>query len=95
MSTADSDRSASSKYAKDEFAYLLSLRGGCEGSPEPVYARPARITEEPPDCGYGYYGSQEATTAGHRRMVVRGRLMCSDRVSLIFVVVRNSLEGPR
>ena len=37
--------------------------------------------------GTTHYGSQDATTVGHRRMVMRGFLMCSDRTLLIFVVV--------
>jgi hypothetical protein len=36
----------------------------------------------------GHYGSEEATTASHRRMVVRGCLMRDDQALLIFVVVR-------
>jgi hypothetical protein len=53
-----------------------------------VHARPARLLQN--DAAllwYGYYGIQEATTVGHRCMVVQGTLIRSDRVLLIFVVV--------
>jgi hypothetical protein len=53
------------------------------------------ITERGRPTVYGHYGSQEATTVGHRRMVVRGSSMGSARVLLIFVVVRYSVEGCR
>ena len=45
--------------------------------------------------GDGHYDSSEATTAGHRRMSVRGRLLWSDQVLLISVVVGNGIEGSR
>jgi hypothetical protein len=57
--------------------------------PEPVYASPARLL--PKRCclqcrRFGHYGSEEATTVGHRRMVVPGAFAV-ERASLsIFVV---------
>jgi hypothetical protein len=61
-----------------------------------VYASPARLLRKRRCyCEYEHCGSQEATTAGHHRMVVRGCLMWSDRALLIFVIVKSSVEGSR
>ena len=52
---------------------LLFVRRVTRWSPEPVYASPARLLRN--DAALlrvWHYGSQEATTVGHRRMVRGG-----------------------
>ena len=97
VSTAEGGRAASSDCATTMGLQMFSVVWWVtRWSPEPVHARPARYHDTtPPYYGYGHYGSQEATTAGHRRMVVQGSLMRSDRALLIFVVARYSVEGCR
>jgi hypothetical protein len=54
--------------------------------------RPGYCRNDAAYCRYGHCGSEEATTAAHRRMVVRGRLLWSGQALLIFVVAWNSVE---
>jgi hypothetical protein len=68
----------------DEFADVFCSCGGWRGGhlSRCMPGHPGYHETTPSYCGYGHYGSQEATTAGHRRVVMRWSLMCSDRVDL-------------
>jgi hypothetical protein len=71
---------------KDEFAsvFVRSVMGWYLSRCMPV--RPGYYGNDAALLRYRHYGSQEATTAGHHRMVVRGVFDLGRLSLLIFVV---------
>jgi hypothetical protein len=97
VSTADSDRSASSNCAKEELTDVFSWRGGedlvtragvCQSGPV-MTENNAALLRGMPYYGHaeGYYGLPSPDGKAWRS---GASAICSDRTLLIFVVVRST-----